>query len=804
MGDAAFSKGGRGGAGGLGGGGVTAPPPPPRGSGSGGGGAAGGAAPASYFDEFKKGEVRELLSWLREASFQNDYDKQREVVKMVVAYMTLGIDLSPLFTEMVKACNTRDIIQKKLVYLYLSTYAQSNPELSLLAVNTFQKDVSDINPMIRGLALRYLCSLRLPHLKEYMIASVQRCLNDSAAYVRKTAVIAIPKLYAIAPRFVVDESDWIDKLYEMLRDKDALVVCNAICALEEILNKEGEGGIVINRSIFLHLVSRFSEFSEWSLCIVLKVLLKYKPQEEEIFDLLNLLDDKLKQNNSALVLAVSKVFITITEGLPIRDQVFERLKVPLLTLMDGGKPEVGWAVLNHISLIAARVPHVFTADYKSFFCRYNDPSVVKCLKIDILTRIATDSTVNAIAEELSEYVRDVDPKVSQKSIEAIANVIVSCPQLAEHGFRILLSFLDWGVHVASTTFQVMPNILRRYPERAESIVREIPTYIDEVKDSEAVASIVWILGQHGDVIENSPYLLEDFVDKYLEQPPQVKLQLLTATAKLFFKRPGECQPILGRLFKVALDDFSNVDVRDRALFYYRLFQHNLLMAQKVIAGPRNPILNFLENTDLEPMDKIFQEWDSFSVVYGLPSERFIKDEEDQDEKKGEEGDAGDGFDRSTEGQSTRDTPNSEYESESRLPYTAPTKPVITRPLELRVKPQLNSKMFEQKWKSLPVSHTWNILVEAGISEKKVLEGPLRDKRIYCLASGIVGTEAKFYFYAQEDNSSAYFLVEMILNNNALTLSANFKSETPSMLQPFLDYFKHALGQLLTIRRINTH
>ncbi len=47
-----------------------------------------------------------------------------------------------------------------MVYLYLGNYAESNPELSLLAVNTLQKDASDTNPMVRGLALRYLCSLR--------------------------------------------------------------------------------------------------------------------------------------------------------------------------------------------------------------------------------------------------------------------------------------------------------------------------------------------------------------------------------------------------------------------------------------------------------------------------------------------------------------------------------------------------------------------------------------------------------------------------------------------------------------------
>jgi hypothetical protein len=56
--------------------------------------------------------------------------------------------------------NTRDLIQKKLVYLYLCNYAESNADLALLTINTLQKDCRDDNPMVRGLALRSCSSLR--------------------------------------------------------------------------------------------------------------------------------------------------------------------------------------------------------------------------------------------------------------------------------------------------------------------------------------------------------------------------------------------------------------------------------------------------------------------------------------------------------------------------------------------------------------------------------------------------------------------------------------------------------------------
>ena len=51
--------------------------------------------------EHKKGEVNELKTQLRNPNLDRDPDKKREVIKRVIAYMTLGIDVSKLFSEMI-------------------------------------------------------------------------------------------------------------------------------------------------------------------------------------------------------------------------------------------------------------------------------------------------------------------------------------------------------------------------------------------------------------------------------------------------------------------------------------------------------------------------------------------------------------------------------------------------------------------------------------------------------------------------------------------------------------------------------
>ena len=45
---------------------------------------------------------------------------------------------------------TKDLVVKKMVYLYLTSYAQEHPELALMCINTLHRDCNDQDPMVRG------------------------------------------------------------------------------------------------------------------------------------------------------------------------------------------------------------------------------------------------------------------------------------------------------------------------------------------------------------------------------------------------------------------------------------------------------------------------------------------------------------------------------------------------------------------------------------------------------------------------------------------------------------------------------
>lgn len=177
----------------------------------------------------KKGETFELRNGL-----VSQYKHERkDAIQRVIQAMTVGKDVSSLFPDVLKNIATYDLEQKKLVYLYLMNYAKTNPELCILAVNTFVQDTEDPNPLIRALAIRTMGCVRVSKMVDYMEIPLTRTLKDDNPYVRKTAAICVAKLFDLNPNVCV-ELGFLDDLQNLLKDPNPMVVANSINALHEI------------------------------------------------------------------------------------------------------------------------------------------------------------------------------------------------------------------------------------------------------------------------------------------------------------------------------------------------------------------------------------------------------------------------------------------------------------------------------------------------------------------------------------------------------------------------------------------
>jgi len=776
----------------------------------------------SYFVDHKRGEIMELRAHLQNRKLDKDPKAKRDVIKKVIAYMTLGIDVSSLFSQMIMATNTHDLVQKKMVYLYLCTYASSKPDLTLLAVNTLQRDCRDDDPMIRGLALRSLCSLRVANLVEYVMTPIRSGLSDNSAYVRKTAVMGVAKLFAVAPSLLKD-SDLVNILYNVIKDKDCLVVVNAIHALNEIL--ADEGGMAVNTKIVHHLLNRLHTFNEWGQMSILELVSRYRPAgakaKEEIFDIMNLLEDRLRHSNSALVLATAKVFLKLTAKIQhVNREVYKRIKTPLLTLISNPNHAIAYPVVSHVQLLIRKNPSVFADAYKHFFCRYNDPICVKEIKVRCLASLANDGNAQDILSELSEYITDVDVEIARLSIRSIGRIAVEVSSAMEQAIYHLLTFLDMQQdYIMCETAVCIKMLLRKYPAQYHDVVDKLKTVMRSVEENAGKCAVLWVLGEYGDRLIEAPYILESYIDGYdMEESSEVKLEMLVAAMKLFFKKAPEVQRMLGRLLHSAINDITKVDVRDRAVLYYRLLKYDIAKAEEVVSCPKVSVNSFVDPGEEDLTDKIFDEFNTLSVIYKKPAELFITDDKDDDQESDEE----DEYDEDEE-QEDAEVSEAEDDAEEDGEAEEVQEPVSAAPVDdvmgdmlgfgggaqqqqpqeaepamrLKASPVCTSKQFQKLWKGTKdrvLTEQRSLSSEEGAAQFEQLANAANFKT---MASAPKGRKLKFYFYAQEPAESGECLhfVECNINLDSLALKMTVKG-TSDLYTDVAQFFLYSVGRIL--------
>ena len=171
---------------------------------------------------------------------------------------------------------------------------------------------------------------------------------------------------------------------------------------------------------------------------------------------------------------------------------------------------------------------------------------------------------------------------------------------------------------------VIKDIFRKYPNKYESIISTLCENLDTLDEPEARGSMIWIIGEYAERIDNADELLESFLEGFHDENPQVQLQLLTAIVKLFLKRPTETQELVQQVLSLATQDSDNPDLRDRGFIYWRLLSTDPVAAKEVVLAEK-PLIS--EETDLlEPtlLDELICHIGSLASVYHKPPSSFVE------------------------------------------------------------------------------------------------------------------------------------------------------------------------------------
>ncbi|KAF7330482.1 AP complex subunit beta [Mycena venus] len=501
---------------------------------------------------------------------QLDSSSDREkldAMKRLVALISKGRNVSEYFAQVVKNVASQNLEIRKLVYIYLLRYAEHEPDLALLSINTFQKDLTDSNPLIRAMALRVLSGIKVPMIGSIVVLAIKKCAADMSPYVRKAAALAIPKCYDLDSTHL---PALIEIISSLLRDRSPLSIGSVAVAFE------ATSGGQIN---LLNLLLRYA-----------RTMLP-RPSEEEIDSdvkfLLTSAEPLFQSRNPAVVLAVTRVFYYA--GPP---SYHSRIVQPLLRLLHTSK-EVERVVVGYVLAVSRSASNLFSAFYHQFLPTDRRSPAIHSAGIYCQFTCSLHVVYLHVASQ--DYADDPDDEIVSDAISAIGRCAHSIPECTQQCLTALITMIKNHrgkfYAVVSSAVMVLKYLVQSQLATASSssfaavaataqqsplkIIAQLARRIDDIKHAQARACVLWLVGQYSasnepssgpeGVVEWAPDVLRKSAKGFAAESPLVKLQIITLAAKLLVLSPSDrtLSLISGYVLSLAKYDL-NYDVRDRA------------------------------------------------------------------------------------------------------------------------------------------------------------------------------------------------------------------------------------------------
>eukprot|EP00004_Rigifila_ramosa_P023102 TRINITY_DN642_c0_g2_i2.p1 TRINITY_DN642_c0_g2~~TRINITY_DN642_c0_g2_i2.p1 ORF type:complete len:1132 (-),score=298.47 TRINITY_DN642_c0_g2_i2:41-3292(-) len=580
-----------------------------------------------YFDgpTASQKEIKKML---------DDKEKQEKLegMKRLIAMISKGRDASDFFPDVVKNVVCPSLEVKKLVYIYLTHYASEQPDLALLSINTFQKDMKTDNQLIRASALRVMSSIRLPSIAQLVVLAIKAALADQSAYVRKTAALAVGKVYSVEPELKEQLTDIVAAL---LRDRSTSVIGAAFAAFSEVCPER----LDLISPVFRALCARLVDVDEWGQLLAINVLTRYartqfldpaageseagsgSAQQRAFYSdeddseedseedsesgrekakkrsekakptlgdqgnldpdhrlLLRSVSPLLQSRNSGVVLAAATLFFYLAPPLEA-----QRCGKSLVRILRNHR-EIQHVVLSNIVTMAAKRPEMFSPYLKEFFVGANDSLSIRQFKLELITYLANQTNISLILRECQSYVKSADKSFVTATIDVIGRCAARIPEVTDSCLSGLLNLLSNKTDiVVAESVVVLKRLLQLQPDGHGDVVKQLAKLYDTITVATARASILWVVAEYPHSVLNLiPDILRKSAKSFTNEDDIVKLQILNLGNKLTLildetNSTPHTRSTVATIYNYILSLCRydrNYDIRDRSRFLRRSLAEN--------------------------------------------------------------------------------------------------------------------------------------------------------------------------------------------------------------------------------------
>lgn len=520
---------------------------------------------AQYF-ESSMVRVEDIRRQLDSRSVKDKLD----AMKRVIALISLGKDASTFFPDVVKNVVAPSLEVKKLVYLYLVHYAEEKQDLALLAINSFQKDLSDHNQHIRALSLRVLSSIRVKVILQVVILAISKAAKDSSSYVRKAAAHAIGKVCALESS---SKEMLMEPLQDLVSDRSTQVMGSAIAAFEEVCPHN----FSIIHPHYRRICSSLADVDPWGQITIVNMLLRYarvhfcdpykatpaanggvaypsrnhaERRNPDLSLLLRSVAPLFYSLNNSVVSSAIAVFY----HLATKEEFSANAIRPLMRLV-GIRDDGGQAVgLRISSEVAMRHPSLLIPHVSEFYVSAAHSAPLRALRMNVLSKICASAGQEggigskphirrALLAELKDYLFRRDKELAAASARAIGCLATAHPGSTPAIVKVLSSVVSTASNpsVVTESIAVLRRLLQRHPTAQTKALPQLIAMLlasdesenETIQEPAARASIIWLLGEFYEKVDAvAMEALRLLARGFVSEAAEVKLQILNLAAKV--------------------------------------------------------------------------------------------------------------------------------------------------------------------------------------------------------------------------------------------------------------------------------
>ncbi|XP_064129553.1 AP-3 complex subunit beta-1 isoform X3 [Loxodonta africana] len=434
-----------------------------------------------------------------------------------------------------------------------------------------------------------------------MMLAIKEAAADLSPYVRKNAAHAIQKLYSLDPE---QKEMLIEVIEKLLKDKSTLVAGSVVMAFEEVCPDR----IDLIHKNYRKLCNLLVDVEEWGQVVIIHMLTRYArtqfvspwtedeglenneknfyesdDEEKEKTDkrkkpyvmdpdhrlLIRNTKPLLQSRNAAVVMAVAQLFWHISPK--SEAGIISKSLVRLLR----SNREVQYIVLQNIATMSIQRKGMFEPYLKSFYVRSTDPTMIKTLKLEILTNLANEANISTLLREFQTYVKSQDKQFAAATIQAIGRCATNISEVTDtclNGLVCLLSNRDEIVVAESVV--VIKKLLQMQPAQHGEIIKHMAKLLDSITVPVARASILWLIGENCERVPKiAPDVLRKMAKSFTSEDDLVKLQILNLGAKLYLTNSRQTKLLTQYILNLGKYD-QNYDIRDRTRFIRQLIVPN--------------------------------------------------------------------------------------------------------------------------------------------------------------------------------------------------------------------------------------